>query len=90
MDKESLILIVRIGVKSAGDETDEIVSNTKEVFNKQLLQGNMTIFYLLDFDTDSSGIECINPKLVTADSYKEAEAKLKLLNEELDKLLKKD
>jgi hypothetical protein len=88
MDKDTLILLVRIGLKSAGDSADAVIKETKKVFNDIALQGNVTIFYLTSFDTDDSNIECINPKLVTADSYKEAEAKLKLLNEELDKLLK--
>mgnify|MGYP000673969681 CR=1 FL=1 len=29
MDKESIILLVRIGVKSAGDETDNIIALVK-------------------------------------------------------------
>lgn len=89
MDKDSLIILVRIGVKGLDEkETSKNISSIKEIFKSYATQGNVTIFYLANFDTINTNIECINPKLVTQDTYKEAENKLKLLNDELDKLLK--
>lgn len=89
MTKDSIILVVRIGVQDGNIE--EILNGVQKAFEK-LSSADVTIFYLPEFK-ESEGyfnIECINPKLVTADTFKEAEEKLKELNSQLETLLKKD
>lgn len=88
MDNNSIILVFKIGSKDKSDsELVETLTSLREKVKQELEQGNLTVFFLPNSKSTDITIECINPKLVTIDSYKEAEQKLQYLQNYIDKSL---
>ena len=87
MDNDSLILVFKVGVKDIEpDKVAKYIDNVKTIMSKTQTT-NITMFFLPYIEKETIEIECLNPKLVTAELFKEAETKLVELNSKIDKLL---
>jgi len=87
MSRESLILIIYIGISGLGETDaleyiDRIKKDTMDIEKK-----DVTFFYVPDFESSVIRIDCINPILLTADLYEKAKIKLEEINTKLEQLI---
>ena len=83
-----IILIIYVGVKKyPKDRLNDILSNIAE----NLSAANEEVYHYVfpDFDSTSFKVECVNPKFISQEEYKEIEAKLEEVKLNLQKTLNK-
>ena len=84
MDKDKLFLVIYVNVDSIlGD-----VSVYLEAFARQATFDDSVMRLIVPVRGQETRVECINPVLLNEEQYKEAEEKIKSLQEEVEKALK--
>lgn len=87
MDK--LILVVYVGIQQFMDDNAiEYLDKISQVFGKRL-GDDVYCLIVPKRDTTEITIDCINPKLVDAELYREAEKRVKAFQDIIDELIEK-
>ena len=85
MDKDKLFLIIYLNIGSIADVD---VSEYIRQFADSLTFDESVVRLIIPIRKGETRVECINPVLLNEEQYKEAEEKIKSLQEEVEKALK--
>lgn len=84
---EKLILVVYVGIQQfAGESAIDYLDKISEVFGKRL-GDDVYCLIVPKRDTTEITVDCINPKLVDAELYREAEKSVKIFQDAIDEIM---
>lgn len=84
--KDTLIIVYYINMEHLEDESEKI-EFLDEVKSQVLVDGAYTVIIPI-YEKDSY-VECLNPKYLSEEEYKQIESKIKQIEKDLDKMVKK-
>lgn len=84
---EKLILVVYVGIRQFADESAiDYLDKISEAFGNKL-GDDVYCLIVPKRDTTEITVDCINPKLVDAELYMEAEKRVKIFQDAIDELM---
>lgn len=84
---EKLVIVAYVGVKQcSGNDVVEYLEKISEVFGKRL-GDDVYCLIVPKRDTTEITVDCINPKLLDAELYREAEKSVKIFQDAIDEIM---
>ena len=84
---EKLILVIYVGIKQFMDnDAIDYLDKISQIFGSKIKDD---VIYLIvpKRDTTEITVDCINPKLVDAELYREAEKRVKIFQDAIDEIM---